>query len=230
MQCVIICAGKGTRMRPLTEHLPKPLIEVCDKPLIQHVVEALPKEVDELILVVGYLQEQIRAYCGNTFLEKKVTYVEQSDYSGGTGAALLCAKELLHGRFMLMYADDIHGADALREAVTYEHAILAAMSDHPEDFGVLVKNDDGTMQSIIEKPQNPPSNLVNIGGFVLDTHIFEYEVAVSSDSGELYVTDMFTQYAQDYPVQIVKQDLWIPVGKPEDIHKAAEILCLDYNN
>ena len=225
MQCVIICAGKGTRMRPLTEHTPKPLIEVCKKPLLQHVVEALPKEIDELILVVGYLQEQIRAYCGEEYIGKKVRYVEQKNFSGGTGDALLCAKELLHGRFMLMYADDIHGADALQEAVTYDHAILAATSDHPEDFGVLVQNDDGTMQSIIEKPQNPPSNFVNIGGFVLDTHIFAYEVEVSSDSGELYVTDMFTQYAQDYPVQIVKQDLWIPVGRPEDIAKAQLVFC-----
>ncbi len=225
MQCVIICAGKGTRMRPLTEHAPKPLIEVCGKPLLQHVVEALPKEIDELILVVGYLQEQIRSQCGDLYFGKKVRYVEQENFSGGTGDALLCAKELLNGRFMLMYADDIHGTEALKQAVTYEHAILAATSDHPEDFGVLLQNEDGTLQGIIEKPADPPSNFVNIGGFVLDTHIFEYEVEVSTDSGELYVTDMFTQYAQDYSVQIVTQDVWIPVGKPEDIEKAEAILC-----
>ena len=154
-----------------------------------------------------------------------MSFVEQANFSGGTGDALLCARELLHDRFMFMYADDIHGADALAQAVEYEHAILAATSDHPQDFGVLMQNEDGTLQGIIEKPKNPPSNFVNIGGFVLDMHIFEYEVEVSDDSGELYVTDMFTQYAQDYPVKIVEQDLWIPVGKPEDIQKAEMIIC-----
>jgi len=225
MQCVIICAGKGTRMHSLTESTPKPLIEVCGKPLLQHVVEALPDEIDELVLVVGYLQEQIRAYCGESFIGKSVVYVEQKDFSGGTGDALICAKEVLKGKFMFMYADDIHGKEALAQAITHEYAILATHSDTPEHFGVLVEKEDGTLDGIIEKPENPPSNMVNIGGFVLDTHIFEYTVAVSEEHGELLVTDMFTQFAQDYPVDIVPQDVWIPVGKPADIGKAETILC-----
>lgn len=225
MQCVIICAGKGTRMRPLTETKPKPLIEVCGKSLLQHVVEALPREIDEIILVVGYLQEQIRDHCGEEFCGKRVRYVEQENFSGGTGDALLCARDMLHGRFMFMYADDIHGAEALQEAVAHDYAILGTYSDHPEDFGVLYKNEDGTLKAIIEKPKNPESNIVNIGGFVLDTRIFEYSVSVSEEHGELLVTDMFTQYAQDYPVRIVEQDVWIPVGRPEDIEKAEAQRC-----
>ena len=225
MQCVIICAGKGTRMRPLTEHTPKPLLEVCGKPLLQHVVEALPEEIDELVLVVGYLQEQIRSYCGDEYFNRKVTYVEQENFSGGTGAALLCAQDVLRGKFLFMYADDIHGADALKKAVVEEYAVLSAHSDTPEHFGVLIQNEDGTLQGIIEKPKNPPSNFINIGGFVLDTNIFEYSVAVSDEHGELLVTDMFTQFAQDHAVQIIEQALWIPVGKPEDIAAAEAQLC-----
>ena len=225
MQCIIICAGKGTRMRPLTENTPKPLIKVCGKPILQHIVEALPEEIDELVLVVGYLQEQIRDYCGDLFLGKSVKYVEQKNFSGGTGDALICAKELLHDRFMFMYADDIHGKEALAEAVTHQYAILATHSDTPEHFGVLIAKEDGTLEGIVEKPKNPPSNMVNIGGFVLDTHIFEYSVAVSEEHGELLVTDMFTQFAQDYSVDIVPQETWIPVGNPEDIEKAEAILC-----
>ena len=222
---MIICAGKGMRMRPLTEHTPKPLIEVCGKSLLHHIVEALPEQIDEIILVVGYLQEQIREHCGEEFLGKKVQYVEQENFSGGTGDALICAKELVHGKFMFMYADDIHGAEALQQAVSEDFAVLGTYSDTPENFGVLVGNEDGTLQSIIEKPKNPPSNIVNIGGFVLTEKIFQYSVTVSEDIGELLVTDMFTQFAQDYPVQIINQDFWIPVGKPEDIQTAEAQLC-----
>lgn len=225
MQCVILCAGKGTRMRPLTETTPKPLIKVCGTPLLEHVVAALPEEIDELILVVGYLEEQIKEYCSEEFLGKKVTYVTQADYAGGTGDALMYAKDLISDRFLFMYADDIHGAPALKEAVQHQHAILAAYSDAPENFGVLVEDGRGGLAQILEKPKDPPNNKVNIGGFVLDKTIFDYAVDKSAEHGELLVTDMITAYAKDNFVQIVMQDMWIPVGRPEDIEKAEAILC-----
>ena len=225
MQCVIICAGKGTRMLPLTEHIPKPLIKICGTPLIEHVVAVLPEEVTELILVVGYLGEQIKEHCGSEYLGRKVTYVEQEDYCGGTGDALISAKAELSGRFPFMYADDIHGAAALKEAVRHPQAILAAYSDEPQNFGVLVEDDKGGLIEIVEKPEKPPTNKVNIGGLVLDKSIFDYKVDVSHEHGELFVTDMVTAYAKENFVQIVMQDMWIPVGRPEDIAKAEQILC-----
>lgn len=224
MQCVLICAGKGTRMRPLTDKTAKPLIKVCGKPILDHIVEALPSEIDELVLVVGYLDEQIRKYCGKEYLGRPVTYVNQEDYCGGTGDALMCAKDVVRGKFLFMYSDDIHGKNALKEVIKKDHAMLAMASDTPELFGVLAVNEDGTLKEIIEKPENPSSNLVNIGGFVVDDSIFSYEVPVSH-LGELLVTDILTAYAKDNPVTIIKQDLWLPIGSPEHITEAERILC-----
>lgn len=224
MQCVILAAGKGTRMRPLTEHVPKPLIKVCGKPLLQHIAEALPSEIDEIILVVNYLEDQIRAYCGEEFCGRRVKYVTQANPAGGTGDALRCAEPLLRGRFLFMYADDIHGAKTLKDVVSYPYAMLVAHSEEPQHFGVLELNDDGTLKSIHEKPEVPPSNLINIGGMVLDTDIFSYE-AKPSASGEVYITDMVTAFAKDHPVVVLEQYVWIPVGKPEDIVLAEECLC-----
>lgn len=225
MQCVIIAAGKGTRMRPLTEVTPKPLIKICGKALLDHIVEALPPEIDELILVVGYLEEQIRNHCGDEYLGKKVQYVTQCDFSGGTGDALLCAKDFVQGKFLFMYADDIHGSEALAKVVKEDHAMLGMYSDTPERFGVLVQNEDDSLKEIVEKPANPTSNLVNIGGFVLQPSIFDYIVSVSEEHGELLVTDMITAYASDYSVKIVEQDLWLPIGYPEHIEAAEKVLC-----
>jgi len=212
-------------MMPLTENTPKPLIKVCGTPLIEHVVAALPSEITEIVLVVGYRGEQIRAFCGNEYMGRKVTYAEQENFAGGTGDALRCAKDLLTDRFLFMYADDIHGAPALKEAVQHPHAILGAFSDEPQHFGVLVENEKGGLVEILEKPKNPPTNKVNIGGLVLDTSIFDYDVPVSAEHQELLVTDMVTLYAKDNFMQIVMQDMWIPVGRPEDIPKAEQILC-----
>lgn len=227
MQCVLICAGKGTRMRPLTETLAKPLIKVCGKAILDHLVEALPSEIDELILVVGYRQEQIRAYCGETFHGRKVRYVEQENFAGGTGDALMCTKNLVTGKFLFMYADDIHGAAALEKVIKEDHAMLGMRSETPEHFGVLMQNEDGTLREIIEKPKNPTTNLVNIGGFVVESSIFGYDIAVSKEHGELLATDMLTAYAQDHPVKIVEQDSWLPIGFPEHIEAAEKILCPD---
>lgn len=224
MQCVIICAGKGTRMRPLTETTPKPLIKVCGKPILQHIIEALPAEIDELILVVGYLKEQIMDFCGEEYEGKKVHYVVQDNFAGGTGEALLCAQDKVSGPFLFMFADDLHGKDALAEIITHENAILSAYSNTPERFGVLVINDDGTLKEIIEKPEHPTSNLINTGVFVATPEIFAYKVDVSS-SGELYATDMLTAYAKDHALQVIEQTEWLPIGYPEHIVEAEAVLC-----
>jgi UDP-N-acetylglucosamine diphosphorylase / glucose-1-phosphate thymidylyltransferase / UDP-N-acetylgalactosamine diphosphorylase / glucosamine-1-phosphate N-acetyltransferase / galactosamine-1-phosphate N-acetyltransferase len=223
MQCVILAAGKGTRMRPLTDERPKPLIEVAGKPILEHIVEALPDAVDELVLIIGYKGEMIRDYCGDNYLDRRVVYCEQENHAGGTGDALMCAKSVLKDKFLFMYGDDIHGREALEKAVCEDHAMLSARSDHPERYGVIVTNSDGTLKEIIEKPDNPPTNLINIGGFVINTDIFKYECEVSN-LGEILVTDMLTCYAEHNPVKVIVQDRWIPIGYPEDIAKAEAIL------
>lgn len=224
MQCVILCAGAGTRLRPLTETTPKPLVRVAGEPILTHIVRALPAAIDEIVLVVGYRQEQIRAFCGEEFLGRRVRYAEQANFAGGTGEALGCARDLLTDRFLFMYADDIHGADALSRVVACEHGMLAAHSDTPERFGVLRQNANGTLAGIDEKPAQPASNLINIGGFVVNPTIFDYQVG-RTPGGELLVTDLLTAYAAEHPVKIIEQSLWLPIGYPDDILCAEAVLA-----
>lgn len=224
MQCVILAAGEGTRMRPMTNERPKPLIPICGKPLLAHIVGALPTVIDELILVVSYKADMIREVCGDTYLGKRVRYVTQENSKGGTADALWQARQLITGKFLVMYGDDIHGAPALAEVVLKDHGILSARADDPSKFGVLELNEDGTLRAIIEKPTHPSSNLVNIGGYVLTPEIFSYAAPLSS-VGEYYLTDSVSAYATAYPVSVVVQDVWIPIGYPDDIEKAEAILC-----
>ncbi len=224
MQCVILAAGEGTRMRPLTEEMPKPLIAVCGKPILEHIVEALPKQIDELVIVVGYKGEMIREFCGTRFHGRQVTYVEQANPKAGTADALMCAVGTVKGKFLVMYADDIHGKEALAKVVETEAGMLASRSDTPEKFGVLVVREDGTLKEIVEKPEVPPSNLVNIGGFVLTDEIFSIEVGLSA-LGEYFLTDSVTEYARRHPMTVVEQELWLPIGYPEHIEEAEKTLC-----
>lgn len=222
MQCIILGAGKGTRLRPLTDTRPKPLVEVNGKSLIDHIVASIPDEVDEIILVVGYLGNQIREHCGEVFQGKKVTYVEQ-EVQNGTGGALMLVNKFVKGRFLFMFADDIHSGDDIRRLVSYERGVLAMASETPERFGVIEMHADGTLKHIIEKPTLPLSDLVSTGVMVLDRNIFDFPPQ-RSVNGEFYMTEMIEGYANEYPVMVVKETLWIPIGYPEDIRTAEAIL------
>jgi UDP-N-acetylglucosamine diphosphorylase / glucose-1-phosphate thymidylyltransferase / UDP-N-acetylgalactosamine diphosphorylase / glucosamine-1-phosphate N-acetyltransferase / galactosamine-1-phosphate N-acetyltransferase len=224
MQCVILAAGKGTRLRPLTDNCPKPLVKVGGRPLLDHIVEALPSAVDELIIVVGYLGEQIKTYCGTEFHGKKVQYVEQVEQNGTARALWLC-KDMIKGRFMFLFADDIHGREDLARATSYVRSILVASVDSPEKFGIVVRNPDGTLGLMIEKPEHAPSNCASTGAMILDDHIFEFEPQVPV-KGEYYLTEVIERYAKEYPIAVVEEQLWIPVGYPEDITRAETILSM----
>lgn len=210
-------------MRPLTETCPKPLVSVLGMPILEHIVRALPPVVDELILVVGYRAEMIRAYCGSHLCGRRVQYVVQENPKGGTADALFGARHLLSGTFLVMYGDDIHGATALARAAALPRAALVARSDTPERFGVVSVHDDGTLAQIVEKPEHPESDLVNIGGFVLGTDVFD-EAPSRPEQGEFLLTDVITRYAKRNPVQVIEQDLWLPIGYPDDIARAEAIL------
>lgn len=209
-------------MHPLTLERPKPLIEVAGKPVLEHIMDALPEEVTEIILVIGYKGEMIRARYGDSYKGRSISYVHQW-MASGTAHALSVARPLLNGRFLFMYGDDIHGAEALAEIVKHPLGILAATHSEPSKFGVIEKNEDGTLKQIVEKPAYPTSNLINPGGIVLDERIFDYP-APRHESGEYYLTDPIGAFAKDHPVMVVEQPLWIPVGYPEDIAKAEAIL------
>ena len=224
MQCVILAAGKGTRLRPLTEKTPKPLVKVAGKTLLDHIVGALPSSVTELIIVTGYLEEQIKEYCGKEFYGRKVTYVHQEEQKG-TGPALWLCKDLIKDRFLFMFADDLHGANDIARATSYTRSMLTLTTDTPERFGIVVRHPDGTLAEFVEKPEQPPSNLASTGVMVLDKNIFDYEVKIEKD-GEFYLTDVIAEYAEKYPMAVVEQNIWIPVGYPEDVEKAEKLLAI----
>jgi bifunctional UDP-N-acetylglucosamine pyrophosphorylase/glucosamine-1-phosphate N-acetyltransferase len=222
MQCVILAAGKGTRLRPLTDATPKQLVMVQGRPLLDHIVEALPSAVDEIIMVTGYLEEQIKAHCGDKYMGRKMTYFTQATPTGTAHALWLC-KDVLKGRFLFMFGDDIHGANDLARVTSYSRALLAMPTKTPERFGIVVRHPDGTVAEFVEKPVHPPSNLASTGVMVLDTHIFEFAITVERN-GEYYLTDVIAEYVEQYPMAVVEQELWIPIGYPEDITRAETIL------
>ncbi len=226
MKAVILVAGDGKRMRPLTLTKPKTLLEVSEKPLINHIVGRLPDEVREIIMVVGHLGRQIVDYCGDEFMGRKVSYVWQEKKLGTYHALKICEPLIEKGeRFFLLLGDDIHGKEGLEECLKYDIGVLVQESDEPKKFGVVITNQDRSSAEFVEKPEIPPSNLVSTGAMLLDTRVFEYEPDMHSN-GEYYLTTAIAKMLKDgHKIHAVKSSLWIPIGYPEDLEKAEEILA-----
>lgn len=222
MQAVILAAGVGKRMLPLTLTRPKPLVEVGGKPIIEHVIDALPSEIDDIIIVVGYKAEMIQERLGKSYGGRKIRYVVQ-EKPEGTAHALRLAEPFLKGRFFFMFADDLHGKEDLKEALKHDLAILAAEHVDPSRFGVIEVKKDGTLANILEKPDQPTSNLVSTGAMVLDERIFNYSVE-RHESGEYYLTPALARLAAEHSVAVVKQGFWVPLATPEDVLNAEKVL------
>jgi len=123
-----------------------------------------------------------------------------------------------------MFADDLHGRKDIARATSYTRSMLTLSTDSPEKFGIVVRHPDGTLAEMIEKPDHPPSNLASTGVMVLDDNIFKFDPFAKETKGEYYLTDVLSEYAKDYPVAVVEQDLWIPIGYPEDIANAEAVI------
>jgi bifunctional UDP-N-acetylglucosamine pyrophosphorylase/glucosamine-1-phosphate N-acetyltransferase len=222
MQAVILAAGKGTRMQPLTLERPKPLIEVAGKPLMAHIVEALPPEIDEVIVVVGYKGDMIVAHCGEKFCGRRMQYVWQEE-ALGTAHALAQARHLLKDSFLVMYGDDLIDSMSVANALKHKSCLLAYEHPEPKNFGVIVLREDGTLKSIVEKPEIPPSNLVSAAGLVLHEDLFNYYGDWRSGK-EQCIPDALDRYAQDHPVHVEKLSFWQPVNSLEQLADAEEHL------
>lgn len=215
MQAVILAAGKGTRMLPLTLTTPKPLIKVAGEPILTRIMRELPENIDEVILVVGYLGEKIVEHYGDMFEGKRLVYVWQ-EQATGTADALNLTRPFVHGTFLLLLGDDIVGRESLHSAIQHELAVLAFEHNEPQHFGVITTDGEDNLKEIIEKPENPPSNLINTGSMVLDERIFEL-IKPAPDNHENWLTWYVTALAQERSVRVIRQKYWYPVGKLEDI-------------
>ena len=223
MQALILAGGQGTRLRPLTNDCPKGMVLLNGKPLLEYVLTQLPDAVTDIVLVVGYKEEKIREYFGNEWQGHRVRYVHQETQQG-TWDAVYRAKDFITEKFIMLYGDDVGDKKAFTEASQYDYCLLAAEREHPERYGVVELNSNGTLKALVEKPENPTTNLVNSGAMILSPEIFSREPYEHKRLGEFLLTDMLSDIAREKPVHVVRQNQWITVTYPEDVIKAEKLL------
>lgn len=222
MQLVILAAGKGTRMGDLSKETPKPMIKIKNKPILEYKLENLPKEIDEVIFIVGYKKGQIQDYFGDNFSGLKIKYVVQNELNG-TGGAVHLVKDLVDDEFLVMMGDDLYYPQDLENLIKNDISISVIKSDNPIDLGVMEVDDQGNFVQVLEKNQDPTKNLVNIGLYKINKSFFNYDL-VSISETEFGFPQTLAKMTKDFPIKIIESKKWQPVGNPEQLQKAEEII------
>ncbi|HVM73289.1 MAG TPA: nucleotidyltransferase family protein [Candidatus Paceibacterota bacterium] len=228
MQAVILAAGRGTRMGALTEDTPKPLLRINGRPILEHILDALPDEIDEVIIVVGYLGSLIQKHFGGLYKKgTRILYVEQNVLNG-TAGALWSAKDLLKDKFLVMNGDDICRADDMQAcASSPDWALLVQDVEEVGSSSLVVVDERGCVTDILEKEVHKGgTGLANTANFfLLDTRVFSYNPVYRPGSNtEFGLPQTVVQAAKDIPIHPIEAHSLIRITEPEDLQKAQEIL------
>jgi bifunctional UDP-N-acetylglucosamine pyrophosphorylase/glucosamine-1-phosphate N-acetyltransferase len=226
MIAIILAGGRGTRMAPLTDTLPKPMLKVLDKNLLEWKLEALPVSVTKVVFVVGYLGEKIREHFGDFWNNIPIEYVEQKTLDGTGGAIALCEHHI-DDRALILMGDDIYDKQDLAELSKYPFSILVvdkgAEAKNIKGGKVVEKNglflglNEGLAQTGVE------TTLVNAAAYTISKQYFAYEKVKLSET-EYGLPHTLANVAKDHPVQIVRTKKWIQVTTPECLDRAAQEL------
>ncbi|MEM1695296.1 MAG: sugar phosphate nucleotidyltransferase [Desulfurococcaceae archaeon] len=229
MKAIILAAGEGVRLRPITETRPKSMIPVLCRPVLEWHVEALLRAgFEEVVVVVGYMKDYIVNYFeSKPHFRGKLKFVDQGK-ALGTGDAVVKASKALGPEedVVITYADlyfedwSIYGRIAELEG----YYVVGSHVNDPRDYGVLyIKNSN--LVKIVEKPEQPETTLVNVGVYKLNTRsIIENSDIPLSPRGEYELTDIVTRIASQKPVKVYfYQGNWVDIGKPWHVIEANKL-------
>ncbi len=226
MKAVILAAGEGSRMRPLTFTRPKVMLPIANKPILEHLlIEAAKAGIREFILIVGYRDEQIRNYFGNgDRWGLSIDYCTQRKQLG-TADALRIVEDLLDTNFLVINGDIIVDQKDIRSLISNENTMSLFEVEDTEGLGLVEISGDKVIR-IHEKVKKPPSTLANTGLYMFTKDIFAaISQTLTSPRGEYEITDSLQLLIdQGYYISYQKIDYWLDTSYPWDLLSANEFL------
>jgi NDP-sugar pyrophosphorylase family protein len=231
MKAIILSGGKGTRLRPLTDNTPKPMLPIGDKPHLEHIVELLKENgVDHIIFSTGYLHEQIVEHFGDgSSYGIKIDYKEDGNKPLGTAGAIKNCEDLLDNMPFVVFNGDIL-TDINLDWMYFLHAITEGKNpfitialtpvENPSQFGVAVTECEKIIK-FVEKPTSSEyGNLINAGIYIINKEVLK---DIPKDTYSMVETDLFPQYAEKGSLYMYEYDFyWLDIGTHERYNQANE--------
>lgn len=206
---VILAAGRGTRLWPVGEGLPKCMVRVLGKPLIEWTVEGIEKFAEKIVIVVGYKKEFVIDHFKSKSYSDKIVFVEQKEQKG-TGHAFLAAKNEVKGKFVTLYADNFYDPNfytLLGEAIEKNGEKNYCFSYFVEDVRAYGQLDvqSGLFKGVKEKPKEKTKGQINLGTFYLHHDYFKHlEKVRLSPRGEYEATDALNTFIQEQDINVIE--------------------------
>lgn len=223
---VILSGGEGTRMRPLTLSMPKPMLPLGYKPILEHTLQSYGSQgFHNFVLSIGYLGEHIVKYFGNgSSLGINIQYVSEN-HPLGTGGALKNAENLINSTFVCTYGDVIFGNINLKEILQFHKekqalgTIVLWKAKDVRRFGLVEIEDGGKIVDFTEKPKYMTAGLINAGLCILEPEIFKF---IPKNKQVSLENDVFADIVKKESLYgFVYSGYWADIGVPDDYEKVA---------
>ncbi|MCS4541326.1 MAG: sugar phosphate nucleotidyltransferase [Euryarchaeota archaeon] len=236
MKAVILAAGKGTRMQPLTNTRAKLMLPIANKPVIEHVIRAvINADLRDIFLVVGYRKEQIIEYLKNRKLPAQISFIEQEQQLGTAHAVSIVKNKVKDEPFVVINGDILVKPSIIIQAVKTHQEKKASATltlvevEDPSSYGVVKIEQDGEIKKIVEKPKasEAPSNFANAGLYVFSSDIFDaIEKTTKSTRGELEITASIQNLInwKKRVYGLFSKDYWMEISKPWDLLRANQVV------
>ncbi len=222
MQTVVLAAGEGTRMRPLTATRPKPMLPVAGRPLLAHVLDAaVAAGASRLVVVVGYRADAVRERFGDEHAGVPVEYAVQADQVGTASAVRAARPHLEDAPFAVLAGDNLYDEPSLSALFGSGPAVGAFEVEDPRPYGVFELDGDRVTR-VVEKPDDPPSSLVNASAYVFAAAALDWLDVEPSARGEYELTDVLARQLEAADVRAVTLQRWLDVGRPWELLAANE--------
>ena len=237
MKGIILAAGKGTRLYPMTKPVCKPLLPVYDKPLIYYSIAVLMEaDIRDIMIIIPPEEEQtFRKLLGDgSAFGVQITYAVQY-VARGIADAFLVAEDFVQGdSACLILGDNIFYAKDLREKLMQAASnpngatVFGYYVDDPRAFGVVEFDEDGKAISLEEKPKHPKSNYIIPGLYFYDAEVLALAKTLQpSARGELEITDLNRLYLESGKLQVIPLEsdfVWMDAGTADSLLESAQII------
>ncbi|MGA1840067.1 MAG: nucleotidyltransferase family protein [bacterium] len=226
MQAVIFAAGEGTRLRPLTNNKPKPMLEVSGRPILEYSLDSLPDCIDEVIMVVGFLSDQIQGHFGEAYKERRIRYAMQKKQLGTFDALNSARPYIRNNPFLCLMGDDFYNHKDLIKLTKHDLAMLVIEKDDPGRFSICLEKDGYLLDIVNNSEIISHKNLIFTGACVLTKDIFEEEI-IYNNQNEQSLPHMMVSLSKRHPIRMIRAGFWLSITYPDDLLMAERISMTD---
>lgn len=232
VKAILVAGGAGTRLAPFTNYTHKTLLPLFDKPVIDYALATIRKSgIKDITIIANEKIGQIAKHVGIGKEGERIHYVIEHEPAGVAKAINLARPYAEGNRILLYFSDNIttwdfyDDCEKFRDSESSPGAVLLAREvDNPQEFGVCVTDDHGKITDIVEKPENPSSNLAIGGIYLFDENFWNYlDEEFERNGDDFSISDITRRYVSDDNVSIINvgDGTWVDCGTPENLLNAS---------